>query len=91
MTWMEMQSDINPVDWGWNLDNNQYVPVMSDMNAAPDTLLKMIHCNCTTACSTARCSCRRYGLFCSAACGPCQLDSCENQDTEELEDDECDD
>ena len=88
---MQMQSDTNPLEWGWKLQNNTYVPVMSDMNAAPDTLLKMVHCNCTTACSTTRCSCKRYGLFCSTACGPCQLDSCDNQNSKELQDGECDD
>ena len=60
-------------------------------NAAPDILLKMIHCNCTTACTTLRCSCRRYGLPCHTVCGQCQLDECNNpynQRTEEENDSE---
>src|SRR6218665_2213380 len=49
-------------DWGWNLQDNRLVPVMSMMNAAPDILLKVIHCNCPNSCKTLRCSCRKKGL-----------------------------
>ena len=54
MTWMGMDSDVDPLNWGWRLEDNQLIPIMSDMNAAPDTRLKMIHCNCTTGCNTPR-------------------------------------
>ncbi|KAG1653773.1 Pyruvate dehydrogenase phosphatase regulatory subunit, mitochondrial [Nymphon striatum] len=54
MTWMGMESGIDPLDWGWKLEDNQLVSIMSDMNAAPDALLKMVHCNCTTGCSGPR-------------------------------------
>jgi hypothetical protein len=55
---------------------------MSDMPAAPEHLLKIIHCNCTTGCSTARCGCRKYGLPCTADCGSCQEQTCENSGQE---------
>jgi len=48
------------------------------MTAAPDSLLKAIHCNCSNVCRTFRCSCRRYGLPCTAVCGPCQHQNCDN-------------
>ncbi|KAG1669042.1 Tryptophan 5-hydroxylase 2 [Nymphon striatum] len=79
MTWMGMESGIDPLDWGWKLEDNQLVPIMPDMNAAPDALLKMVHCNCTTGCSGPRCSCRKHGLPCTSACGSCQLTHCDNQ------------
>ena len=40
------------------------VPVMSTMNAAPDILLKVIHCNyCLNSCKTLRCSCRKMDYY----------------------------
>lgn len=54
MVWTEMGSDMNPVDWGWKLEDNQFVPVMTNKAAAPERLLQMIHCNCTAACQTSK-------------------------------------
>lgn len=54
MVWAEMGSDMNPVDWGWKLEDNQFVPVMTNKAAAPERLLQMIHCNCTTPCQTSK-------------------------------------
>src|SRR6218665_610878 len=56
------------MDWGWNHQDNLFVPIMSTMNAAPDILLKVIHCNCLNSCKTFRCSCRRNGLPGTSAC-----------------------
>lgn len=78
MVWIQREHDMDPLNWGWKREQNQYVPIMTEMNAAPENLLKMIHCNCSTACSTPCCSCRRHGLPCTAACGLCQLESCDN-------------
>ena len=47
----------------------------------------MIHCNCTTDCSTARCSCQKHGLPCSLACGQCRGSDCQNA-SPYIEDDE---
>ena len=30
------------LEWRWKVDNNQIVPIMTDMKAAPNNLLKMI-------------------------------------------------
>ena len=49
MVWLGQESDMDTCEWGC-----QFVPTESDMNADPDSLLKIIHCNCTTACSTSR-------------------------------------
>ena len=70
--------------WGWDLNGNELIPIMMDNEPAPDALLKMIHCNCG-ACKTGRCSCKKYGLECTAACGPCQENGkCENMRNEPL-------
>lgn len=51
MIWMIRATETNPVNWGWKLDDNEFVPVMCEMNTAPDPLLKIIHCKCKTGCS----------------------------------------
>ncbi|KAL7408614.1 hypothetical protein ABVT39_026358 [Epinephelus coioides] len=67
---MEKESDMNQVDWGWKLEGNRFLPVMTNKTAAPESLLQMVHCNCTTTCQTQQCSCRAYGLPYMPACGP---------------------
>ena len=44
----------------------------------PLELLKIIHCNCTTDCSTTRCSCQKHGMKCSLACSHCHGSGCAN-------------
>ncbi|KAJ8364405.1 hypothetical protein SKAU_G00132360 [Synaphobranchus kaupii] len=72
MVWMGKEEGMDAMNWGWNLQDDRFIPLMTNMNAAPESLLKVIHCNCSTACKTLRCSCRRYGLPCTTVCGPCQ-------------------
>ena len=92
MVWMGMASEINPTEWGWKQENDQLIPIMTQNNAAPDELLKIIHCNCSGGCKSSRCSCRRYGLLCTAACGPCQTENCDNpNNTQEVDSEEEDD
>ena len=59
MLWMEIETNSDPLDLCWRLEDNQLVPIMSYMNASSDTVLKMIHCNCTTGCTDPQCSCRK--------------------------------
>ena len=86
-----MAEEMNPVDWGWKLEDNKYVPTMTDKAAAPKNLLNMVHCNCKTSCRTQRCSSRRYGLPCMPACGSCQLENCDNPNNQALDEEESDD
>ena len=97
MTWLGLESNLDATDWGWKIEDNQFAPVMTEKKPTPDNLLKIVHCNCTTACTTQRCTCRRYGLPCTSVCGECQLESCENpnnvlpmdqDDTEDSDDDD---
>ena len=59
LIWAGTEEGMDPRNWGWNLQDNRLVPLMSTMNAAPDNLLKIIHSNCSTSCKTLRCSCRK--------------------------------
>ena len=43
MTWMSAASKMNPISWGWKLDDDELVSKMCDMNFASDILLKIIH------------------------------------------------
>lgn len=80
---------MDAMTWGWKQEDNMFVPIMSKMNAAPDRLLKMMHCNCSTGCRTARCSCRGYGLPCTSACGQCQSETvCDNPHNQSIEEEE---
>ena len=78
MVWMGMANEMNPTEWGWKQENDQLIPIMTQNNAAPDELLKIIHCNCSAGCKSCRCSCRHYRLPCTAACGPCETENCDN-------------
>ena len=70
--------DLEATDWGWKIKNNMLIPIMTALPAAPEYLLRAIRCNCTTNCSSSRCSCRRHGLTCSLGCGDCRGESCLN-------------
>lgn len=78
MTWMGNESLMDPLSWGWTLDGDKLVPIMTDMSAAPDALLDIVHCNCKTGCASLRCKCHSYGMPCTATCGPCQMTNCLN-------------
>ena len=39
--------------WGWKLEGGVFTPAVTDMNAAPDNLLKFIQCK-PTACGIVR-------------------------------------
>jgi hypothetical protein len=85
---MGVANDMNATDWGWKEESHQLIPIMTEKNAASDELLKVVHCNCSTGCKTARCSCRHYGLPCTAASRPCQTENCDNPNNQDAEDDE---
>jgi len=38
---------MNSVEWGWKKESGELIPIMTNKNAAPDKLLKVIHCNCS--------------------------------------------
>ena len=42
-----MADDMKPSEWEWKQENNQFIPIMTEKIAAPDELLKIIHCNCS--------------------------------------------
>ena len=74
-TWMGREK--NPLDWGWTTGRQGLTPIKTTINAAPDSLLQTISCQCKKGCTKA-CSCRKAGLHCSIICKNCSGQSCEN-------------
>jgi hypothetical protein len=77
-----LQSDLLPTEWGWKLSSGQLQPITTAKAPAPPDVINMIRCNCKSSsknpCSTNRCSCKKNGIWCIAACGDCHGDSCDN-------------
>jgi len=69
---------LHPSEWGWKLTDGKLMPIKTDQPPAPKALLEIIRCNCKSNCATNRCNCKKYNLDCTAACGTCEGQSCEN-------------
>ena len=76
------QTTLCPTDWGWTVQSGLMTPILLEGDIAPNSLLRVIKCSCTTNCTRASCSCRKYGLHCLSACKPCRGTSCANRGTE---------
>ena len=74
MVWMQAAEDMRAQDWGWCLQRNRFSPVIMDKDAAPEQLLRIIHCSCRTGCVSMKCTCQRNAMPCTNACGSCQTD-----------------
>lgn len=94
--------DHSPLQYGWtmNAETKKLEPVSlaPDVSPAPESILRMIKCGCSSSqpCSTARCSCSTARISCSVFCA-CHGDKdCRNPQTtsvweeenEELDEDE---
>ena len=86
--WESMEEiNLDPLEWGWKINEDSLVPIMTDMDPASAHLLQFIRCKCKTEnrrCATMICSCRKHGLKCVSSCGTCRGESCENSDVSEL-------
>ena len=76
--WQEEGAEMSMEDWGWKFTDNQVFPVATDLPPAPDSLLQLIRCNCSSDCSTMKCICRKSGMECSPASGKCKGSACTN-------------
>lgn len=76
--WEGEDEGISLEDWGWAVTEGQALPRMTDLPAAPEMLLRMIRCNCSSDCASTRCTCRKHGIECSPACGQCRGTACSN-------------
>ena len=69
-----------PQDYGWSLEGDEWVPVMTNQMPAPGSVLQFIRCDCLkTRCDTGRCTCRKAELTCTDLCGCCDIgETCSN-------------
>ena len=45
--WKKLSNNsLNPKQWGWKLEGSAFTSTMTDLNAAPDNLLKFVRCKC---------------------------------------------
>ena len=91
ISWKELSNEeLDPLQWGWKLNEKMLMPIMTDLDPAPDNMLKFIRCKCKVSsrnpCGTNVCSCRKNGLKFVPACGDCRGETCNNseQDLEEI-------
>ncbi|KAK3917801.1 Protein lin-54-like protein [Frankliniella fusca] len=83
-TYLQVQEwlghELNPVEWGWKVENNRFCPVTTLKSPAPTELLELISCNCKSGCVSG-CSCVNAMLKCSSICGHCGGVSCSNAES----------
>ena len=72
-----MNTDCDPIKWGWKMNNGSFSPIMTDTEPYPRDLLEMMRCNCKESCDKG-CSCRKAWLKCSSLCGKCLGVFCDN-------------
>ena len=49
MRWKNLNSTLDPEKWGWYLENNHLLPIMTDMAPTQPDLLKVIRCRCKSS------------------------------------------
>ena len=87
--WLGNMHTLNPTDWGWKVQDETITPVLTDLEIAPDRVLRIVSCGCKKACQM-WCKCRKAGLFCTSMCSTCIGQICANScppdadDTEDL-------
>ena len=68
--WLDVE--ISPLAWGWKVSAGKLVPIMTDLQPAPQKFLEVVRCGCKSGCITMRCSCRKHGMICTMACSECR-------------------
>ncbi len=77
-SWMMRDTELNPLEYGWQVTNNRYSAILTNLPPAPTHLLSAIRCGCKGVCDTRRCNCREAGLHCTSACKHCDNSTCRN-------------
>jgi len=51
--------ELSSLDWGWKISGTgKLLPIMTDLQPAPQKILEAVHCGCKSGCGTMRCSWR---------------------------------
>ena len=70
----------SPQNFGWKLEDNEWLPVMTTLPPAPKAVIQLVKCDCVKdRCSNNRCQCRKANLNCTDLCNCSDSgDLCEN-------------
>ena len=70
---------VAPTELGWSISDTsgQFVPKLSSIPLAPDSILQLVRCKCTKSQCSGRCSCRENQMPCTELC-KCDPDGCKN-------------
>ena len=81
-----------PQEYGWKLEDDQWVPIMTSSPPAPDAIIELVGCGCKTShCSSNRCNSRKAGINCTDLCACSDNDvPCANQPEAKYESDDDD-
>ena len=73
---------LEPTNYGWGIDGEDYVPVTTDELIAPVSTIELVSYNCKARCKESRFyACKRSEENCTDVCGCTNSDSgCENKD-----------
>ena len=77
MQW-KVESILRAVDWGWTVKASKFIPVLTDLKAPFQSILKIIRCQCKTDCSSRRCGCQKNNLPCTYVYCSCLERNCRN-------------
>jgi len=59
----------SPTNYGWDEENSQYMPKVSDLPPAHTAVVELVKCGCgKSQCSTEACSCKKHSLACTELC-----------------------
>ena len=83
LNWLSLEDNVSTAtQWGWTFEEGALSPIKSEKAVAPPEMERLIRCKCSLSadspCSKNTCTCRKYGLKCSAACKNCCGQECSN-------------
>ena len=81
--WMNLDTEeLDPCSWGWQHGRFGLEPIKTDMDVAPESVLKFIRCKCKSQnrkqWGSNWCNCYMHGIHCIEACGGCHCVTCKN-------------
>jgi len=67
-------NSLNAEEWGWKICNRSMVPISTDKDTAPQSLLKLVRCTWKSGCGTLRCDAYAtvWNAICSERRGVCE-------------------
>ena len=66
--WMGGGDDLKHENWGRSFLDGTFKPKTMDSLQAPESLMKVIRCQCKGDYHTKKCSCRKHEVDCSTSC-----------------------